>query len=102
MNFKQDANSLPKLLIEKWLSLDMHAETISVILLRQHSLNDDGEKKKRRPRMHVSTVHIARYRNTGMLGRKHNKSGQQKIGQHGVKEVVQLERLTSELTAPTK
>ena len=32
MNFKLDANSLPKLSKEKWLSLDMHAETISVIL----------------------------------------------------------------------
>ena len=31
MNFKLDANSLPKLSKEKWLSLDMHAETISVI-----------------------------------------------------------------------
>ena len=31
MNFKRDANSLPKLSKEKWLSLDMHAETISVI-----------------------------------------------------------------------
>ena len=27
-----DTNSLPKLSKEKWLSLDMHAETISVIL----------------------------------------------------------------------
>ena len=34
MNFKLDANSLPKLSKEKWLFLDMHAETIglSVIL----------------------------------------------------------------------
>ena len=32
MNSKVDANSLPKLSKEKWLSLDMHAETISVIL----------------------------------------------------------------------
>ena len=31
MNFKLDANYLPKLSKEKWLSLDMHAETISVI-----------------------------------------------------------------------
>ena len=31
MNFKLDANSLPKLSKEKWFSLDMHAETISVI-----------------------------------------------------------------------
>ena len=30
MNFKLDANSLPKLSKEKLLSLDMHAETISV------------------------------------------------------------------------
>ena len=30
MNFKLDANSLPKLSKEKWLSLDMHAETIRV------------------------------------------------------------------------
>ena len=31
MNFKQDTNSLPKLSNEKWLSLEMHAETIRVI-----------------------------------------------------------------------
>ena len=31
MNSKLDANSLPKLSKEKRLSLDMHAETISVI-----------------------------------------------------------------------
>ena len=31
MNFKLDAKSLPKLSKEKWLSLDIHAETISVI-----------------------------------------------------------------------
>ena len=34
INFKQEANSLPKISKEKWLSLDMHAETIGVILLR--------------------------------------------------------------------
>ena len=30
MNFKLAENSLPKLSKEKWLCLDMHAETISV------------------------------------------------------------------------
>ena len=34
MNFKEDANSLPNLSKEKWLSLDMHAATIGVILSR--------------------------------------------------------------------
>ena len=37
--------SLLKLSKGKWLSLDMYAETIGVILLN-HSRNDAGEKKK--------------------------------------------------------
>ena len=32
MNFKLDTNPLAKLSVEKWLSLDIHAETISIIL----------------------------------------------------------------------
>ena len=53
MNFKQDTTSVPKLSKEKWLSLDMHAETISVILQRMHSRNDRAYrgKKKGRPGM---------------------------------------------------
>ena len=31
VNFKQDGNSLPKLSKGRWLSLDIHAETICVI-----------------------------------------------------------------------
>ena len=44
MNFKLDANSLPKLSKEKWLSLDMHAETISVGMM-------SGKRRRGRPRM---------------------------------------------------
>ena len=46
MNFKQDANSLPKLSKEKWLSFDMHAETIGVILLR-HAFSECRGKEER-------------------------------------------------------
>ena len=35
MKFKLDANFLTKLSKGKWLSLDMHAETMGVILFRQ-------------------------------------------------------------------
>ena len=64
-----------------------------------HSLNDAGEMKK-------GTLRDAIYRqhqelDNGILGRK-RKSDRRYIEQHGVKEVVQLERLTSELTTPTR
>ena len=62
-----------------------------------HSLNDAGKKKK-------GTLRDAIYRqhqevDNGILGRKRDR---RYIEHHGVKEVVQLERLTSELTTPTR
>ena len=46
MNLKLDANSVPKLSKEKRFSLDMHAETLSVI-----SCKDDAEERSSgRPR----------------------------------------------------
>ena len=48
MNFKLDANSLPKLSKEKWLSLDMHAETISVTCILGMM---PGKRRRGRPRM---------------------------------------------------
>ena len=48
MNFKQDANSLPNLSKDKWLSLDMHAETIGVILLIHVCIHRMMPGKRRR------------------------------------------------------
>ena len=49
MNFKLNANSLPRVSKEKWLSLDMHAKTIGVPCEDMHSRNDAGEKKNGAP-----------------------------------------------------
>ena len=46
MKFKQNAKSLPKLSKGKLHSLDMHEETIRVILLRQVFSECAGENKK--------------------------------------------------------
>ena len=63
-----------------------------------HSLNDAGEKKKGTLRDYIVNIKSV---DNGILGRK-SKSDRRYIEQHGVKEVVQLERLTSELTTPTR
>ena len=70
----------------------MYEETIGVILLSvillRHSRNDGGKKKKDSIKKwtRVSLEENVRVTEDRM---------------HGVKEVVQLERLTSELTTPT-
>ena len=52
MNFKLDANSLAKLSKEKWLSLDMHAETIQCNLVKTCILGMmPGKRRRGRPSM---------------------------------------------------
>ena len=46
MNFKQDANSMSKLSKEKWLSLDVHAETIGVIFKTRILGMMSGERRR--------------------------------------------------------
>ena len=73
----------------------MDAETIGVILLR-HAFSE-WCRGKWRPRMEYID-NIKKWTRES-FGRKQD---WQMIRQHGVKKVVQLERLTSELTTPTK
>ena len=91
MNFKLDANSLPKLSKEKWLSSDMHAETLGVITFFLGMAL--GQKKKWAPQDIDNIKNWTR----ASLEEDIRVADDRKSWR---KNVVQLERLTSELTTP--